>query len=233
MPHNIMVFVEDELNEAYAVLVRKAMGLPLNTSAGVRIRVVKARQDELTNFNSLLDFSQSALDSGIQQVVFCMDHEGPGADHGRLQARHQFREAFELLCNHIDDLSSRHPLKNMRLVRVEVHTCLESWLLSDPPAIARAAGDHSYMPHVGQTHRLPPKQARQKIAHILKEVGRRHDKRHLKKILPSAVRSWGERIAREINIENARRHNFSLDYFCATIETYQNGCVQTFPDPPE
>ena len=233
MSHNIMVFAEDELNDAYEVLVRKAMGLPLDTSAGVRIRVVKARQDELTNLGSLLDFSQRAWDSGIQQVVFCMDHEAPGADHGRLQARHQFREAFEQLCDYINSLSSRHPLKNVRLVRVEVHTCLESWLLSDPSAIARAAGNHSYTPHAGETHRLPPEQARQKIAHILKEVGRRSAKRHLLRVSASAVRSWGSKIAREIDIENARRRNFSFDYFCATIEAYQDGCEQTFPDPPE
>jgi len=232
MSHNIMVFAEDELNEAYEVLVRKAMGLPLNTSAGVRIRAVKARPGELTNFDSLLDLSQRALRSGIQQVVFCMDHEGPGADHGRVLARRQFREAFERLCIHIEGLPPRDPLKSVRLVRVEVHTCLESWLLSDPPAIARAAGDHSYTPRVGQTHRLSPQQARQKIAHILNEVGRRRAKRHLRRISSSAVRSWGNRIAREIDIENARRYNFSLDYFCATIERHQDGCDQTFPDPP-
>ena len=233
MSHNIMVFAEDELNDAYEVLARKAMGLPFNTGSGVQIRVVKARQDELTNFDDMLDFTQRALRSGIQQVVFCMDHEGPGADPGRVLARRQFQEAFERLCNRIERLSPKNPLKRVRLVRVEVHTCLESWLLSDPPAIARAAGDHSYLPTARQTHQLHPHQARQNIAHILNEVGRRRAKRHLQRISPSAVRSWGKKIALEIDIENARRRNFSLDYFCATIETYQDGCEQTFPDPPE
>ncbi len=233
MPRNVMVFVEDELNDAYEILVRKAMGLPLDINPGARIRVVRVTQDELTDYNNLLDLSQRALRSGAQQVVFCMDHEGPGADSGRVQARRQFQEAFRGLCDHIERLSPNDPLKNMLLVRVEVHTCLESWLLSDPPAIARAAGDYSYIPPARQTHLLPPHQARQNIAHILNEVGRRRSKRHLRRISASAVRSWGHRIAREMDIVNARRYNFSLDYFCAMIETNQNGCEQTFPDPPE
>jgi len=36
------------------------------------------------------------------------------------------------LCNHIACLSDEDPLKQLRLVRVEVHSCLEAWLLSDP-----------------------------------------------------------------------------------------------------
>ncbi|HGX92569.1 MAG TPA: hypothetical protein ENK35_04560 [Candidatus Tenderia sp.] len=233
MPRNVMVFVEDELNDAYEILVRKAMGLPLDINSGVRIRVVRVTQDELMDYNNLLDLSQRALRSGAQQVVFCMDHEGPGADPGRVQARRQFREAFQQLCDYIDGLPQSHSLKRIHLARVEVHSCLEAWLLSDPPAIARAAGDHSYMPSARQTHQLPPHQARQNIAHILNEVGRRRSKRHLRRISASAVRSWGHRIAREMDIVNARRYNFSLNYFCAMIETNRNGCEQTFPDPPE
>lgn len=233
MPHSIMVFVEDTLNEAYEILVRKAMGLPLNLNPRVRIRVARVTQDELTDYDSLLDLTQRALRSGVQQVVFCMDHEGPGADDGRVKARRQFKEAFQQLCDYIETLPDNHLLKRVHLVRVEVHSCLEAWLLSDPRAIARAAGDYSYIPPATQTHQLPPLRARQNIAHIINEVGKRRSKRHLRRISASAVRSWGRRIALEMDIVDARRRNFSLDYFCAMIERNQDGCKQTFPEPPE
>lgn len=229
---NIMLFVEDELNEAYEILVRKTLGLPLSGATGYRIRVAKVTLDELTDFDQLLDLTQRAQQSGYNQVVFCMDHEGYDADRGRVQARAQFRRAFQQLCEYIESLPRRDPLKRIRLVRVEVHTCLESWLLSDPPAIARAAGDSTYAPPHRNTHRLTPKQARDEIAHILQEVGRRCSKRHLKKISGSAVKSWGKRIAETLDVARARRYNFSLDYFCDKIETNGNSCEQPFPNPP-
>jgi len=229
---NVMLFVEDEVNEAYEILVRKVIGLPLRGATSVRVRAARARLDELTNFTSLLDLTQRAQRAGFQQVVFVMDHEGPGADRGRVNARQQFRDAFQELCDYIDNLPPNDPLHPIHLVRIEVHTCLETWLLSDPPAIAYAAGDSNYTPRHRRTHHLTPREAREAIAHILREVGRRRSKRHLQKLSGTAVKSWGKRIASVIDIEQARRFNFSLDYFCRMIETTGDGCEQPFPDPP-
>lgn len=81
----IILFVEDELNEAYEILVRKTLGLPLIGATGHCIRVVRVTLNELTQFEELKDLAKRAQRSGCEQVVFCLDHEGHEADEGRVR----------------------------------------------------------------------------------------------------------------------------------------------------
>lgn len=231
---DIQIFVEDELNEAYQILAASTIGAPLSHSRNggrSRIRVAKMTLNELTSFESLLDLAQRSQRSGYQQVVFAMDHEGPGADPGRIEARRHFREAFQELCDYIEQLPADDPLKQLRLVRVEVHSCLEAWLLSDPLAIVDAFGGPSnYRPTARRTENLTPRQARDGIAHIVREVGRRTGKRRLARMRGRAIKSLGTRIAPNIKLGRARHYNASLDYFCDMIENDRDGCQHPFPE---
>ena len=230
---NIQIFVEDELNEPYEILAGKAIGAPIRrsrVSGENRIRAARVTLDELTDFESLLDLAQRSLRSGYQQVVFAMDHEGPDADQGRIEARRRFREAFQRLCEHIESLPPHHPLKQLSLVRVEVSSCLEAWLLSDPQAIVETFGPSDYRPDTHQTEHLTPRQACEKIAHIVREIGRRRGDRRLARIGGNAVKSLGTKIAPSLDLSRARRNNRSLDYFCDMIENVRDGCQQPFPE---
>jgi len=231
---NIQIFVEDELNEAYRILAAKAIGAPLRrsrVSGGHRIRAARVTLDELTSFESLLDLAQRSQRSGYQQVVFAIDHEGPEADHGRVEARCRFREAFRQLCDHIESLPPDDPLRQLRLVRVEVRSCLEAWLLCDPQAIVESFGSSGYRPDIHQTEHLTPRQARDRIAHIMREIGRRKGNRRLKRMGGHAVKSLGTRIAPSIDLARARGNNGSLDYFCDMVKNQGDGCQHPLPEP--
>ena len=230
---NIQIFVEDELNEAYEILAAKAIGAPprrSRASGANHIRAAKVRLDQLTSFESLLDLAQRSQRSGHRQVVFAMDREGHDADQGRVEARRCFREAFQRLCEHIEHLPSSDPLKQLRLARVEVRSCLEAWLLSDPQAIVETFGPSDYRPDTHQTEHLTPRQAREGIAHIVREIGRRKSNQILATMRGRSVKFLGTRIARNIDLSRARRNNGSLDYFCDMIENDRNGCQQPFPE---
>jgi hypothetical protein len=230
---NIQIFVEDELNEAYEILAAKAIGAPVHrsrVSGANRIRASRATLDELTRFEILLDLTQRSQRSGYQQVVFAIDHEGPGADEGRVEARRHFHEAFQRLCSYIENLPPNDPLKQIKLVRVEVCSCLEAWLLSDPQALVETFGPSDYRPDIHQTEHLTPRQAREEIAHIVREIGRRKGDRRLARMGGHAIKSLGARIAPDIDLSRARRNNRSLDYFCDMIENDRNGCQRTFPE---
>ena len=223
---HIQLFVEDELNEAYEILAGKIVA---GNRPGCRIRAARLTLDEFTAFESLLDLTQRARRSGCRQVIFIIDQEGPGADPGRREALARFRDAFQELCDHIDGLPDGDPLKHIHVVRVEAHSCLEAWLLSDPRAIVAAAGGASYVPPRRETHHLTPREAREQIAHIVREVGRRRSRRHLQRIGGHAVKSWGGKIALHLDLSQARKFNFSLDYFCGMIEDDRDGCLHPFP----
>ena len=206
---DIQIFVEDKLCEAYRSLATKALG-----SSALSVHVARVTLNELTSFKDLLDLARRSQRSGCQQVIFALDHEGSGAAPERADARHHFREAFQALCNHIACLSDEDPLKQLRLVRVEVHSCLEAWLLSDPQAIVEAfSGPADYRPYVGRTEALSPREARDGIAHIVRQIGGRKGDRRLARMSGSAVKSEGAKIAEHLDLDRARRNNRSLDYF--------------------
>jgi len=149
---DIQIFVEDKLCDAYRILAIKALG-----ASALSVHVARATLNELTSFGDLLDLARRAQRSGCQQVVFALDHEGHDAKQERVDARRRFQETFQQLCDHVARLPASDPLKQLRLVRVEVRSCLEAWLLSDPQAIVQAfSGPADYRPDVRQTEALSP-----------------------------------------------------------------------------
>ena len=223
---DIQIFVEDKLCDAYRILAIKALG-----ASALSVHVARATLNELTSFGDLLDLARRAQRSGCQQVIFALDHEGSGAAPERADARHHFREAFQALCNHIACLSDEDPLKQLRLVRVEVHSCLEAWLLSDPQAIVEAfSGPADYRPDVRQTEALSPREARDGIAHIVREIGKRKGNQRSKQMRGRAIKSHGAKIAEHLDLDRARRNNRSLDYFCEMVAQQGDGCRQPCPE---
>ena len=223
---DIQIFVEDKLCEAYRSLATKALG-----SSALSVHVARATLDELTSFEDLLDLAQRSRSNGCQQVIFALDHEGHDAKQERVIARRRFQEAFQQLCNYVARLPASDPLKQLRLVRVEVRSCLEAWLLSDPQAIVSAFGLSNYRPKARQTEHLSPRQARKQIASIMREVGKRKgDRRRLARMRGSAVKSKGAKIAEHLDLDRARRNNRSLDYFCEMVAQQGDGCRQPCPE---
>jgi len=223
---DIQIFVEDKLCEAYRSLATKALG-----SSALSVHVARATLDELTSFGDLLDLARCAQRSGCQQVIFALDHEGHDAAQARVDARRRFQEAFQQLCNHVVCLPASDPLKQLRLVRVEVRSCLEAWLLSDPQAIVKAfSGPADYRPDVRQTEALSPREARDGIAHIVRQISGRKGNRRLARMSGSAVKSEGAKIAEHLDLDRARRNNRSLDYFCEMVAQQGDGCRQPCPE---
>ena len=222
---DIQIFVEDKLCEAYRSLATKALG-----SSALSVHVARATLDELTSFEDLLDLAQRSRSNGCQQVIFALDHEGHDAAQARVKARRRFQEAFQQLCNYVARLPASDPLKQLRLVRVEVRSCLEAWLLSDPQAIVSAFGLSNYRPKARQTEHLSPRQAREQIASIMREVGKRKGNRRLASMSGSAVKSEGAKIAEHLDLDRARRNNRSLDYFCEMVAQQGDGCRQPCPE---
>jgi hypothetical protein len=223
---DIQIFVEDKLCEAYRSLATKALG-----SSALSVHVARATLDELTSFEDLLDLAQRSRSNGCQQVIFALDHEGHDAAQARVDARRRFQEAFQQLCNHVACLPASDPLRQLRLVRVEVRSCLEAWLLSDPQAIVQAfSGPADYRPDVRQTEALSPREARDGIAHIVRQIGGRKGNRRLARMRGSDVKSEGAKIAEHLDLDRARRNNRSLDYFCEMVAQQGDGCRQPCPE---
>lgn len=224
--HKVLILVEDELCEAYKSLATKAMGA---NSIKASVRVATVKLNDLIDFESLIDLTRRSQRSGSQLVVFAMDHEGPAASSERVRARERFSEAFQKLCDHMRRLPSDDPLKGMNIVRIEIHSCLEAWLLSDPQAIVAAFhGPSNYHPNCRRTEDLTPREARDQIAHIVQEVASHRGNGRLRKIGGHAVKSLGSKIAPYIDLTRARGNNASLDYFCDILENNRNGCQHPF-----
>ena len=230
---SIHIFVEDKLCEVYEVLAAKALAFSAHHAAESDKHSIRASQvtlDELISDKHLLDLARRSQRSGCQQVIFALDHEGHDAKQERVDARRRFQEAFQQLCNHVARLPASDPLKQLRLVRVEVRSCLEAWLLSDPQAIVSAFGLSNYRPKARQTEHLSPRQAREQIASIMREVGKRKGNRRLASMSGSAVKSEGAKIAEHLDLDRARRNNRSLDYFCEMVAQQGDGCRQPCPE---
>jgi len=223
---DIQIFVEDKLCDAYRILAIKALG-----ASALSVHVARATLNELTSFGDLLDLARRAQRSGCQQVVFALDHEGHDAKQERVDARRRFQETFQQLCDHVARLPASDPLRQLRLVRVEVRSCLEAWLLSDPQAIVQAfSGPADYRPDVRQTEALSPREARDGIAHIVRQIGGRKGNRRLARMRGSDVKSEGAKIAEHLDLDRARRNNRSLDYFCEMVAQQGDGCRQPCPE---
>jgi hypothetical protein len=229
----VQLFVEDELNEAYEILAARALELPVKPSSARRRHVRAARLDlnEFTSRDSLLDSVQRAHRAGSRCVLFIMDAEDAHFSPDRAAKITDFGHAFAGLCDYLGSLPNRNPLKGIMVTRIVNHSCLECWLLADPLAIVQAFGGEDYAPSRQNTANLSPKQARDQIAHIMREVGRRSGNRKLMRVSGSNIKSEGIRIAAHLTPQHAQHNNFSLRYFFDMISCTQSGCTQPFPNP--
>lgn len=226
----IQIFVEDELNEAYEHLAAKALGIdqPRRRSHGKNVRVSRIKINEFVDSESLFDLTRLASKSGASQVFFVLDDEDHHVSPERITLQRQFRQAFGTLCREIGGLPTSNLMRQTRVVRVVCKTCLECWLLADPKAVVEAAGgDRSYLPKIGVTETLTPRQARDQIAHIFNEVNRR--RRRKKRVSSRSMKSEGAKIARYVSLEEAYSNNYSLAYFRDMLTGGKDGCKYAFP----
>jgi hypothetical protein len=86
-----------------------------------------------------------------------------------------------------------------------------------------------YQPSPRKTDHLPPQKAAQQIARHIQEVGRRLQRRDLKRVSRRNVKSRGKTIAELLEPERARRFNSSLDYFFSMVDCQRSGCEHPNP----
>ena len=228
----VQLFVEDELSEAYEILAARALGFDHTRRQQRRQRVRAARLDlcEFTSRDGLLDSVERACRAGSRCILFILDEEDYSESPDRSDKLAAFRQAFTQLCQHLESLPDSHNLKRVKVTCIISKSCLECWLLADPQAIVTAVrGPSSYTPPARNTEHHSPRQARDKIAHIVNEVHRRNRKQ--KRISGRSAKTMGAKIAPHITPDRARRRNFSLAYFYDMISCEQSGCERPFPEP--
>lgn len=229
----VQLFVEDALTDPYEILAARALGVPTARAARRRrVRAARLGVNEFTQVDSLLDVVQRAFDAGSRCVLFILDEEDYNASPDRPDHLAEFRVAFEALCRYLEALPPQVPLKQVKVTRVVSKTCLECWLLADPHAIVVAVGGpSSYKPLVRNTEHHNPRQAREQMAHIVQQVGKRSGKQRLTRTGSRSVKTLGAKIAPYVAPEQARQRNFSLAYFYDMITCQQSGCERPFPEP--
>jgi hypothetical protein len=230
----VQLFVEDELSEVYEILAAQVLGVDVNRRQSRRQKVRAARLDvsEFTSKDSLLDSVERTYRSGSPCILFILDEEDYNESPDRSNKLAEFRQAFMELCQHLEDLPDNHYLKQVKVTCIITKSCLECWLLADPQAIVAAIrGSSSYIPKEQNTENHNPRQARDHIAHIIREVGRRTNKRQYARMSGHSVKTMGTKIALYVAPERARHRNFSLDYFYEMVTCKQSGCDRPFPEP--
>jgi len=228
----LQIFVEDQLTQAYEVLALKALRLPTTPRDRSRVRASRIDSEDLASMEGLLDLLKRAVASGYDCVMYVLDEEGFLRSPERTGSLQRFGKAFEDLCRYQRGLPAGNPLARARVVRVVCRRCLEGWLLADPQAVVdavRGGRGVGFRPRSQQTERLLPEQAAAEIAHLIREVGRRLDRRDLRHVNERMVKSRGKDIAEHLELERARVFNQSLDYFLTMAECRQSGCDQPQP----
>ena len=229
----VQLFVEDELSEVYEILAARVLGVDINRRQSRRQKVRAARLDvsEFTSKDSLLDSVKRTYRSGSPCVLFILDEEDYNESPDRSNKLAKFRQAFMELCQYLANLPHTDDLKQVKITCIITKSCLECWLLADPQAIVTAMrGPSSYMPKGHNTEHHNPRQAREQMAHIIREIGRRTNKRQYTRMSGHSVKTMGTKIALYIAPERARLRNFSLDYFYEMITCKQSGCDRPFPE---
>jgi hypothetical protein len=227
----LRIFVEDKLAEAYEVLALRALGFPASPR---NRRVVLASQidvDDLTTRDGLLDLTSRAVRTGYDTILFILDEEGPIA-LGRPQKLASFRQAFLELCAYLAS-GQEKALSKAKVTRIVCKRCLEGWLVADPQAVVDAVrGRHGidYFPAPQRTEDLLPKQASERIAHVIREAGRRLERHDLSQISSKDIKSRGANIAGHVVPDRARRYNLSLNYFYDMIDGQRRGCEHPCPE---
>jgi hypothetical protein len=175
----------------------------------------------------LLDLLRLAVTSGYDCVIFILDQEDPLASPERRELLVRFRQAFAALCDYQQRLRANDPLRRARVIRVICTSCLEGWLAADPKAVVDSVrGSHgiNYSPPPQNTDGLLPVQAADRIAHFIREAGRRLQRHDLERVSKSSVKSRGKSIAERLEPDRARAFNSSLDYFFSMADCRRSGC---------
>jgi hypothetical protein len=229
----LQIFVEDQLTDAYERLALRALGLPTTPRNRRQVQASRIEVDELTSRGDLLDLTERSVRSGYDCVLFVMDEEGLPRSPERPAKLASFRRAFQELCDHLSGLRGRDPLQHVKVSRIVCKRCLESWLAADPQAIVDfARGRHGldYRPALQNTENLLPKEASERIVQIIREVGRRIERRDLATLGSRGAKSLGKEIASHVLPERARSYNYSLAYFYDMAAGHRSGCDHPFPD---
>jgi len=198
----LQIFVEDQLNEAYEVLASKALGLPVGRFNRKEVKASLTSINDLTSFDGLLNLVVGSHETGYNCIIFILDQEALPFSIERREKLREFKQAFQRLCNHLDGLPVNDDLKQVKVIRVVCRNCLESWLVSDPQAIVdavRSGRGVGYDPPQQSTENLTPRQALDKIVHIIREVGKRTGKKDLLRLNSNNVKSKGKSIAQFID----------------------------------
>jgi len=229
----LQIFVEDRLNEAYEVLACKALGLPVDRRNRQQVRASIVDLDDLTHRDGLLDLVERSQAAGYGCIILIMDQEALPASADRPEKLRQFRDAFRQLCDYLDGLPERHPLKKVNVIRIVCQRCLEGWLAADPQAIVdavRGVKGVRYSPNRQSTQDLSPHQAADRIAHIICHVGHELQNRDLLRASAGNVKRRGKAIATAMDLQRSRGYNLSLDYFCVMVDCATPGCHHPCPE---
>ena len=230
----LRIFVEDELTDAYEILALRALGHPTTPRNRRRVFASQVDLDDLTSRDNLLDLARRALEGDYDCIVFVMDEESMPRSPDRPAKLKQFHRAFLDLCKLLQDLPDTSPLRRLKVVRVVCRRCLESWLAADPQAIVEAVRGPKgvdYQPASRKTDDLEPQQAREWLAQVINEVGRRTGRRDLARLGAHSAKSRGKDIAACLDPGRARRFNASLAYFLDMLDGQRSGCDHPFPEP--
>lgn len=229
----LQILVEDRLNEAYEILARKALGLPLWQTNRNKVRASVVQISELSSFEGLLNLVTTSQEAGYDCVMFIVDEEFMPRSTDRPGLLREFKEAFMQLCSYLDELPSQDILNQVNVVRIVSKRCLECWLATDAQAIINAVRGKkgvNYSPPNRNTENLSPQQASEHIVHIIHEVGKRTGKRDLLQTSVKNVKRRGRAIAQHLNFEHARRFNRSLAYFFDMVTCRRSGCESPCPE---
>jgi hypothetical protein len=228
----LQIFVEDQLNEAYEVLARKALRMPDQTNRS-KVKASIVGINDFTTMKSLLDLTQRSVAAGYLCIMFIMDQESLPESGDRPQKLADFKSSFNQLCQYLSGLPTDNPLRQARVIRIVCLRCLESWLVSDPQAVIDAVrGVHgvNFRVEPRQTESLPPHVAAENIARLIQRVGTQLNKRDLQQTRASSIKRRGKSIAQRINLDSARQYNSSLNYFCDMVQCNDNGCQRPCPE---
>jgi hypothetical protein len=228
----LQIFVEDRLTDTYEVLALRALKLPTSPRNRQRVRASRIEPADLTTRDNLLDLVRRSVASGYGCVMFIIDQEASLRSPERTALLALFRDAFSALCSYQKRLRSGDSLRRARIIRVVCQRCLEGWLAADLHAVVdsvRGGLGIDYRPPLQNSADLLPLQAGQRIVSVIREVGRRIERKDLRRVNLSTVKSRGPAIAEFLEPERARRFNDSLDYFLKMVDCQRSGCEHPFP----
>jgi hypothetical protein len=229
----LQIFVEDQLNEPYEILARKALGLSVDQYSRSEVRASIVEIEEFISLGGLLELVTTSHASGYDCVIFIMDEETLFFSPERQPKLRAFREAFSQLCDYLNLLPDQNPLRVVNVIRIVCKRCLESWLATDPIAIidsVRSGRGVNYNPGQRNTENMTPQDVARHIAHIIQEVGRRTGRRDLQRTSSKNVKRRGKAIAKYIEPDRARQFNRSLAYYFDIINCELSGCDHQCPE---